>query len=300
MYFLRGGLVNNKELKVKSFRVDEETFSKFKDIASKEFGNQAQCLEALINIYETEESKSILVNRELEIESFQDYLNKISRLFITSLQLSTDAEERAKSTFLRKIESKDEALIMMKNKVDELKIESKELMNKDKKNQQEILELKKKQEELDKSKNTLTQLVNRNNDLANRYKSELDEIKESKAIFVELEKKFNQSTVEKNKLELENEALKQEILKMSNENENLLIKNKECDNTLKEKVEELTSYKMLIEALKRDTRAEILANRNKDREEFEIALKERTELIKRGFELDKKELELKLRELKIK
>lgn len=292
--------MNNKELKVKSFRVDEETFSKFKDIASKEFGNQAQCLEALINIYETEESKSILVNRELEIESFQDYLNKISRLFITSLQLSTDAEERAKSTFLRKIESKDEALIMMKNKVDELKIESKELMNKDKKNQQEILELKKKQEELDKSKNTLTQLVNRNNDLANRYKSELDEIKESKAIFVELEKKFNQSTVEKNKLELENEALKQEILKMSNENENLLIKNKECDNTLKEKVEELTSYKMLIEALKRDTRAEILANRNKDREEFEIALKERTELIKRGFELDKKELELKLRELKIK
>lgn len=292
--------MNNKELKVKSFRVDEETFSKFKDIASKEFGNQAQCLEALINIYETEESKSILVNRELEIESFQDYLNKISRLFITSLQLSTDAEERAKSAFLRKIESKDEALIMMKNKVDELKIESKELMNKDKKNQQEILELKKKQEELDKSKNTLTQLVNRNNDLANRYKSELDEIKESKAIFVELEKKFNQSTVEKNKLELENEALKQEILKMSNENENLLIKNKECDNTLKEKVEELTSYKMLIEALKRDTRAEILANRNKDREEFEIALKERTELIKRGFELDKKELELKLRELKIK
>lgn len=292
--------MNNKELKVKSFRVDEETFSKFKDIASKEFGNQAQCLEALINIYETEESKSILVNRELEIESFQDYLNKISRLFITSLQLSTDAEERAKSTFLRKIESKDEALIMMKNKVDELKIESKELMNKDKKNQQEILELKKKQEELDKSKNTLTQLVNRNNDLANRYKSELDEIKESKAIFVELEKKFNQSTVEKNKLELENEALKQEILKMSNKNENLLIKNKECDNTLKEKVEELISYKMLIEALKRDTRAEILANRNKDREEFEIALKERTELIKRGFELDKKELELKLRELKIK
>lgn len=292
--------MNNKELKVKSFRVDEETFSKFKDIASKEFGNQAQCLEALINIYETEESKSILVNRELEIESFQDYLNKISRLFITSLQLSTDAEERAKSTFSKKLESKDEALIMMKSKVDELKMESRELINKDKKNQQEILELKKKQEELDKSKNTLTQLVNRNNDLADRYKSELDEIKASKSIFVELEKEFNQSKVEKNKLEIENEALKQEILKMRNENENLLIKNKECDNTLKEKIEELTSYKMLIEALKRDTRAEILANRNKDKEEFELALKERTELIKRGFELDKKELELKLRELKIK
>ncbi len=120
--------MENKELKVKSFRVDENTFAKFKEIASKEFGNQSQCLEALINIYETEEAKAILINRELEIETFQDYINKINRLFITSLQMSSDAEERAKEVFLKKIETKDGLLETLKSKLDENKIENKKLL----------------------------------------------------------------------------------------------------------------------------------------------------------------------------
>lgn len=110
--------MNNKELKVKSFRVDEDTFSKFKEIAASEFGNQGQCLDALINLYETEQSKSTLVTRQLEIESFQDYINKINRLFVTSLQLSEDAENRAKESFVKKLESKDEALLTLKEKLE--------------------------------------------------------------------------------------------------------------------------------------------------------------------------------------
>lgn len=91
----------NKELKVKSFRVTEETFDKFKKIASDEFGNQGQCLDALISLYELENSKSTLIERKLEIESFQDYLNKINQLFLTSLQMSEDAGKRAEEEFLR-------------------------------------------------------------------------------------------------------------------------------------------------------------------------------------------------------
>lgn len=291
--------MDNKELKVKSFRVNEETFSKFKDIASKEFGNQSQCLEALINIYETEESKSILVNRELEIESFQDYLNKISRLFITSLQLSTDAEERAKSTFLQKLESKDEAILIIKNKIDELKLENKTLIDKNKQIQKETMALKSKNEELEISKNTLTQLVNRNHDLADTYKIELDKLIGKQDLLDKLEleikdlnNKIITSTFEKNLLE-------QDILKLKNQNEELMIKKTEYDNTLKEKNDEVKSYKLLIESIKRESKAKILANDDRNRVEFEKALKERIELIERGYELDKKELELKIKELKL-
>lgn len=291
--------MDNKELKVKSFRVNEETFSKFKDIASKEFGNQSQCLEALINIYETEESKSILVNRELEIESFQDYLNKISRLFITSLQLSTDAEERVKSTFLQKLESKDEAILIVKNKIDELKLENKTLIDRNKQIQKETIALKSKNEELEISKNTLTQLVNRNHDLADTYKIELDKLIGKQALLDELEleikdlnNKIITSTFEKNLLE-------QDILKLKNQNEELMIKKTEYDNTLKEKNDEVKSYKLLIESIKRESKAKILANDDRNRVEFEKALKERIELIERGYELDKKELELKIKELKL-
>ena len=57
--------MNNKELKVKSFRVDEDTFSKFKEIAASEFRKyKGQCLDALINLYETEQSKSTLVTHQ--------------------------------------------------------------------------------------------------------------------------------------------------------------------------------------------------------------------------------------------
>ena len=82
--------MSENELKVRSLRMDEETFEKFKAIAGEEFGNQGQCLSALVNLYETEKSKLILVDRKLEIESFQMYVNKLNELFVTSLSLNQD------------------------------------------------------------------------------------------------------------------------------------------------------------------------------------------------------------------
>jgi chromosome segregation ATPase len=110
----------NEELKVRSFRADNETFEKFKQLAEGEFGNQGQCLSALINLYETETSKAVLVNRGLEIESFQDYMNKISSLFLTSLQLNQDAEGRIREEFARQLESKDRTIIDLQTKINDL------------------------------------------------------------------------------------------------------------------------------------------------------------------------------------
>lgn len=110
----------NKELKVKSFRVTEETFDKFKKIASDEFGNQGQCLDALISLYELENSKSTLIERKLEIESFQDYLNKINQLFLTSLQMSEDAGKRAEEEFVKKLSIKDVTIERLQRREEEL------------------------------------------------------------------------------------------------------------------------------------------------------------------------------------
>lgn len=99
--------MSENELKVRSLRMDEETFEKFKVIAGEEFGNQGQCLSALVNLYETEKSKLILVDRKLEIESFQMYVNKLNELFVTSLSLNQDTEERVRTTFEKSLTSKD-------------------------------------------------------------------------------------------------------------------------------------------------------------------------------------------------
>lgn len=108
------------ELKVKSFRADDDTFEKFKAIANDEFGNQGQCLAALINLYETEKSKATLIERKVEIESFQTYLNKIAELFLMSLQLNQDAETRIRGEFERLLSSKDRTILDLQLKVNEL------------------------------------------------------------------------------------------------------------------------------------------------------------------------------------
>jgi len=105
------------ELKVRSLRIDENTFEKFKNIASQEFGNQGQCLTALVNLYETENSKNSLVERKVEIESFQLYVNKLNELFISSLNLNQDAEERVKSNFEKLLISKDNIIADLQDRL---------------------------------------------------------------------------------------------------------------------------------------------------------------------------------------
>lgn len=292
--------MENKELKVKSFRVDENTFAKFKEIASKEFGNQSQCLEALINIYETEEAKAILINRELEIETFQDYINKINRLFITSLQMSSDAEERAKEVFLKKIETKDGLLETLKSKLDENKIENKKLLEENKILINEAKELKTKIVELEENKNTLTQLANRNSDLADRLKLELEEFEKELSKYKDL-KKENEKYLDEFK------SLKQQIDGKNNIINDLKLKNESYEESIKSlreknnnKTNEINSYKSLLDAVKRESKAEIEAVESKYKEDYLKALNERETLLKREYELDKKELELKIRELELK
>ncbi|WP_297521571.1 hypothetical protein [uncultured Clostridium sp.] len=292
--------VENKELKVKSFRVDEGTFAKFKDIASNEFGNQSQCLEALVNIYETEESKSVLVGRELEIESFQDYINKISRLFVTSLQLSSDAEDRAKEGFLKKLDAKDEALTILKAKLDSTKEDFIELKTSNKNSKLELSDKEKKIEELESAKNILSQLSNRNYDLVIKLEGELDEYKskneelsllketfklKDKSI-TDLSKKLTDITSENNLLEV----------KVSN----LTLNINEYKDLINTKNIDIKALQALIESIKREYLTEITTLKSNFEEELSKKIIENESLLRREFELDKRELELKIKELELK
>ncbi|MGL5245196.1 MAG: hypothetical protein ACRC7R_08505, partial [Sarcina sp.] len=178
----------NKELKIKSFRVDEGIFEKFKQIALSNFGNQNQCLDALINLYEMETSKSSLIGRKLEIESFQDYLNKINQLFVTSLQLSQDAESRAKEEFLKQLSIKDTTIERLQLKEKENKIDMLENKEKLKILNDKVIELEKINKELEKDKSTLSQLVSRNYELIEKNKDDMEKLKSYKSYKYDNEK----------------------------------------------------------------------------------------------------------------
>ena len=284
----------NKELKVKSFRVTEETFDKFKKIASDEFGNQGQCLDALIALYELENSKSTLIERKLEIESFQDYLNKINQLFLTSLQMSEDAGKRAEEEFVKKLSIKDVTIERMQRREEEFIERDKSLKEENKAKIKEVDELKETIKILEKDKSTLSQLVSRNYDLIEKNKEEIASLKPLESLKEENEELKKALEKEKDSikeqeshiksLELEKDSLKERI--------NFYV---EKENSYKEEVE---SYKKLIEAMRNDHKKELELLEDK----YSKMLKKESEKLREAFdnrlELEKKSLELDIKALK--
>lgn len=283
----------NKELKVKSFRVTEETFDKFKKIASDEFGNQGQCLDALISLYEMENSKSTLIERKLEIESFQDYLNKINQLFLTSLQMSEDAGKRAEEAFIKKLSIKDTT-------IERLQRREEDFIEREKKLKDELRKLKKDSEEnleniknLEKDKSTLSQLVARNYELLEKNKEEIANLKSLEVLKEENEKlKLSLEEALKVKNECENKIKSFELEKLSFGDKIEFYLEKE-----KNYKEEVESYKKLVEAMRKEhnKELELLEDKyskmiEKESRKLESAFEGRLNLEKRSLELDIKTL----------
>ncbi|WP_300348864.1 hypothetical protein [Clostridium sp.] len=283
----------NKELKVKSFRVTEETFDKFKKIASDEFGNQGQCLDALISLYEMENSKSTLIERKLEIESFQDYLNKINQLFLTSLQMSEDAGKRAEEAFIKKLSIKDTT-------IERLQRREEDFIEREKKLKDELRKLKKDSEEnleniknLEKDKSTLSQLVARNYELLEKNKEEIANLKSLEVLKEENEKlKLSLEEALKVKNECENKIKSFELEKLSFGDKIEFYLEKE-----KNYKEEVESYKKFVEAMRKEhnKELELLEDKyskmiEKESRKLESAFEDRLDLEKRSLELEIKTL----------
>ena len=63
------GMTESKELKPKSFRIDDETARKFKEISENIGGNQQEAMAKLIEAYEFQAGKAVLTDRRREGEN---------------------------------------------------------------------------------------------------------------------------------------------------------------------------------------------------------------------------------------
>ncbi|MBQ3781844.1 MAG: hypothetical protein II838_00190 [Lachnospiraceae bacterium] len=111
-----------EELKPKSFRIKEETANRIKEIANELGSNQQECLSRLIECYELQSAKSVMVGKKDEIEKFDGYLNAISRMFTGSLediQLTTD---RVRNEYEAQLLAKDEKIAELESQIDKVKL----------------------------------------------------------------------------------------------------------------------------------------------------------------------------------
>lgn len=100
-------MADDKILKPKSFRIDDETADKFKEISSSIGGNQQETLAKLIEAYEFQSGKAILTEKKADIEQFEKYVTALTRMFMGSLEDNQNITETVRTEFEALLQSKD-------------------------------------------------------------------------------------------------------------------------------------------------------------------------------------------------
>ena len=100
-------MADGKELKPKSFRIDDETAERFKEISGKIGGNQQETLAKLIEAFEFQSGKAILTEKKADIEQFEKYVSAITRMFMGSLEDNQNITETVRMEFDALLKSKD-------------------------------------------------------------------------------------------------------------------------------------------------------------------------------------------------
>lgn len=144
-----------KELKPKSFRIDEETAEKFKQISAELGNNQQQTLSKLIESYEFQKGKVVLTQKKGEIETFEKYVTILTRMYMASLEDNQNLTETVQTEFEALLQSKDHTIITLHEKMKEMKEESE-------KSQEEAKECHKIAEELKTQNAQLSAQIKKN------------------------------------------------------------------------------------------------------------------------------------------
>lgn len=115
----KGGYImaDGKELKPKSFRIDDETAEKFKEISNTIGGNQQETLAKLIEAFEFQSGKAILTEKKADIEQFEKYITAITRMYMGSLEDNQNITETVRTEFDALLKSKDTTIQDLQEKL---------------------------------------------------------------------------------------------------------------------------------------------------------------------------------------
>lgn len=100
-------MADERILKPKSFRIDDETADRFKEIAGNIGGNQQETLAKLIEAWEFQNGKAVLTDKKADIEQFEKYVTALTRMFMGSLEDNQNITETVRTEFEAVLKSKD-------------------------------------------------------------------------------------------------------------------------------------------------------------------------------------------------
>lgn len=107
------------EIKQTNFRIDSDTADRFRTFCEEAGLNQAQGFDHIMTVMEMDKAKSIVPERMTEIEEFERHTKAMLSAYLGSLEIAKSTEERVLEQFRAKIESKDETIIQLQNRLKE-------------------------------------------------------------------------------------------------------------------------------------------------------------------------------------
>ena len=110
-------MADSKELKPKSFRIDDETAERFKKISASIDGNQQETLAKLIEAFEFQQGKAVLTERRADIEQFEKYTACLIRMFMGVLEDNQNITETVRTEFDALLKSKDATIQNLQEQV---------------------------------------------------------------------------------------------------------------------------------------------------------------------------------------
>lgn len=109
-------MADSKELKPKSFRIDDETADKLKELM-KNFPNQNIAFQKMTEAFEFQQSKEVLVEKKADLEEFEKYVSCLIKMYMVSLETNQNQKELVRSEFDALLKSKDTTIQDLQEKL---------------------------------------------------------------------------------------------------------------------------------------------------------------------------------------
>lgn len=255
-----------KNTKPRSFRIDDETAERFKQIAGTIGGNQQETLAKLIESYEFQQGKALIIDKKSEIERFENYITVLTRMYMDSLEENQNTEMLVCGQYEAVLKSKDTVIQDLQNKLAEAIELKNEAVSKYRKGadekvllenqldslKKEFLEIKTYYEKvLTDNRISYESALGDREDLNKALKETINNLKESMKAMKEENQRLKKDVILLEELEREKESLfqdsrdlKQALEKEMNNNKRISIDYKQQEKSLLERFErEMQEYK---------------------------------------------------------
>lgn len=280
-------MAETKELKPKSFRIDEETAEKFKAISAELGNNQQQTLSKLIETYEFQKGKTVLNQKRGEIETFEKYVTILTRMYMDSLEHNENITESVHAEFEGILGSKDETILSLQKQlktaeeqVAAKKAEATESLKKakdsDTENARLLAKIEENQASFEQALEDKEKLILALTQACDGYKKDVEEMEKVTLERSAMAAKHMQLQKDLTRLENENAALKNELdlLKLTNERELLqkeMAHAKEIQQLEQQRKEEIDVYQQkyleLLNQMQQKTKSVRIVKQSKGEKE---------------------------------